>query len=108
MKPPAAIWACDGETPYYYIDGEERPQSAVRYTISAERADILQELSRVRAERNALVTATGNTAEEARNAVIEAWTDAVSQTYLIDESEIADRFRYDIENGDMAIVIGEI
>ena len=54
MKAPAAIWACDGETPYYYVDGEDRPSSAVRYTRSDEHADILQELSRVKAERDAL------------------------------------------------------
>ena len=54
MKAPAAIWACDGETPYYYEDGEDRPATAVRYTRSDEHADILQELSRIRAERDAL------------------------------------------------------
>lgn len=54
MSAPACIWACDGETPYYYVDGEERPPTAVRYTISEAHADILQELSRVKSERDHL------------------------------------------------------
>ena len=45
MKKPVAIWACDGETPYFYEEGEERPEAAVRYVRSDQYADILQELS---------------------------------------------------------------
>lgn len=54
MSAPAWIWAADGESPYYYEDGEERPASAVRYVRADNYADVLQELDRIRAERDAL------------------------------------------------------
>lgn len=54
MKHPHWIWAHDGETPYFYVDGEERPKSAARYVIASNYGDVLQELSRVAAERDAL------------------------------------------------------
>lgn len=47
MKAPSCIWAADGETPYYYEDGEDRPATAVRYVRSDIYADVLQELDGV-------------------------------------------------------------
>jgi len=33
---PKRIWAVDGETPYYYEEGEDRPDEAVEYVRAAE------------------------------------------------------------------------
>lgn len=51
---PGAIWAADGETPYYYEDGEDRPATAARYTLSETYADVLAELDEVSRERDRL------------------------------------------------------
>lgn len=54
MKHPRIIWAHDGESPYFYVDGEERPASAARYVLSDVYADALQEMSKIAAERDQL------------------------------------------------------
>jgi len=47
MTAPSRIWACDGETPYFYQDGEDIPEAATEYVLAADLERVRNILRRV-------------------------------------------------------------